>query len=136
MNAFKKINIMILCAKLKVFDFNAFMSCSTYNFHKCIDEIDGDEKYILLFGWIWGDTRFILVFGVDLGLIGDTLIQCIIVTSSTCGGLVFEDSEMLNLFLESWKDCHKTFSNPFDGGLQCVFEEVPAFEKSPLSSFL
>ena len=119
---------MILCAKLKVFDFNAFMSCSTYNFHKCIDEIDGDEKYIL---------SFVLVFGVDLGLIGgDALIQCIIVTSSTCGGLVFEDSEMLNLFLESWKDCHKTFSNPFDGGLQCVFEEVPAFEKSPLSSFL
>merc|ERR1719192_2692825 len=51
----------------KVFDFDAFMSCSTYNFHKCIDEID-----------------------------------------------------------ESWKDCHKTFSNPFDGGLQCVFEESSA----------
>ena len=85
MNAFKKINIMILFAKLKVFDFDAFMSCSTYNFHKCIAEIDGDEKYILLFGWIWGDTKFILVFGVDLGLSGGDKI----VTSSTCGGLVF-----------------------------------------------
>jgi len=51
------------CANM-VFDFDAFMSCSTYNFHKCVDEIE-----------------------------------------------------------VSWKDCHKSYSNPFDGGLQCVFEE-------------
>ena len=28
------------------------------------------------------------------------------------------------LLIESWKDCHKSYSNPFEGGLQCVFEEV------------
>ena len=27
-------------------------------------------------------------------------------------------------YVESWKDCHKSYSNPFEGGLQCVFEEV------------
>ena len=26
----------------QVFDLNAFLSCSTYNFHKCIDEIEGE----------------------------------------------------------------------------------------------
>ena len=29
----------------QVFDLNAFLSCSTYNFHKCIDEIGGE-------GWL------------------------------------------------------------------------------------
>ena len=27
-------------------------------------------------------------------------------------------------FSVAWKDCHKSFSNPFDGGLECVFEKV------------
>jgi len=50
------------CADM-FFDFDALLSCSTYNFHKCIDEVE-----------------------------------------------------------ESWKDCHNSYSNLFDGGLQCVFE--------------
>ena len=33
-------------------------------------------------------------------------------------------TNMKIFFVESWKDCHKSYTNPFDGGLQCVFEKV------------